>query len=364
MQYIDEFRNRDLIFRIADNIREISTHDVTLMEVCGGHTMAIHKFGLKELLPESIRLISGPGCPVCVSGTGFIDTLITLSRLHGVIIATYGDLIRVPGSFSSLEKEKMEGKDVHMVYSVLDALDIASDNSGKTVVFPGIGFETTAPATAAAIIRAEKNGVSNFKVLSAHKLMPPVMEALIDEGVRINGYIAPGHVSAITGLGMYSPIPEKYKVGVVISGFEPLDIMQSIQMLVTQFETGNPSVENQYKRVVKPEGNPVARKMMETVFIPGDDSWRGLGTIKNSGLKIRDDFSRFDALKEFDLPLMEDKEPSGCICGEVLKGMKTPLDCSLFGEKCTPMKPVGACMVSTEGTCAAWFRFNTEKKYG
>jgi len=364
MQYIDEFRNRELVLRIAENIRGKSVRKITLMEVCGGHTVAVHKFGLKEMLPDTIRLISGPGCPVCVSGTGFIDTIITLSRLPDTIIATYGDLIRVPGSFSSLELEKAAGHDIRIFYSVLNSVDLARDTRNKTVIFPGIGFETTAPATAAAIILADKNRILNFKVLSAHKVMPPVMEALIDEGVKIDGYIAPGHVSAITGSGMYQPISEKYRVGVVISGFEPLDILQSIQMLVTQFETGNPKVENQYKRVVKPEGNPVARKMMEKVFEPGDDSWRGLGVIKNSGLKIRDDYSSFDAAMEFDLPMMEDIEPAGCICGEVLKGIKTPLDCSLFACDCTPMKPVGACMVSPEGTCAAWFRFNSEKKYG
>ena len=358
MQYIDEFRNREYVLRIAENIRKNSIHEITLMEVCGGHTMAVHKFGLKELLPDTIRLISGPGCPVCVSGTGFIDAIITLSRLPDTIITTYGDLIRVPGSFSSLELEKAEGKDIRVVYSVLDALDLADENRNKTVIFPGIGFETTAPATAAAILQADRKGILNFNVVSAHKVMPPVMEALIDEGVRINGYIAPGHVSAVTGSGMYQPISKKYKVGIVISGFEPLDILQSIQMLVTQFETGMPCVENQYKRVVKTEGNPVARKMMETVFEPGDDSWRGLGVIKNSGLKIRNNFSCFDAVREFDLPIIEDKEPAGCICGEVLKGIQTPLDCSLFAGECTPMKPVGACMVSPEGTCAAWFRFN------
>lgn len=358
MQHIDEFRDGDLVKKISESIRRRSVRPAVFMEVCGGHTMAMHKFGLHEFLPPTIKLLSGPGCPVCVSGTGFIDALTGIAANPGVIIATYGDLIRVPGSSSSLEQEKNSGRDIRLIYSVMDALEIAKDNPSNTVVFPGIGFETTAPATAAAIMNADASGIENFRVLSAHKIMPPVMEALVDEGVKINGYIAPGHVTAITGTGMYSPIVEKYGLAIVVSGFEPLDLIQSIRMLVEQIETKRPKVENQYTRVVKSEGNPVARKIMEQVFETGDDWWRGLGMIRNSGLKIRAKYAKFDASREFGISSMPDREPKGCICGEVLKGKQTPVDCSLFSRKCTPANPIGACMVSPEGTCSVYYRFS------
>jgi len=364
MRFIDEYRDRKLVLGIAESIRKRSTRDIVLMEVCGGHTMAVHKFGLRELLPETIRLISGPGCPVCVSGTGFIDNVVKLAKMPGNIIATYGDLLRVPGSFSSLEQEKGTGADVRFVYSVLDSLEIARRNPDRTIVFPGIGFETTAPATAAAILHAHKEGLKNFKVLSSHKVMPPVMRALIDEGVKIDGYIAPGHVTAITGTEMYRPIVEKYGLGIVVAGFEPTDILQSIKMLVAQFEDHDPKVEIQYSRVVKPEGNSIARNLMNEIFELGDDRWRGIGMIPDSGLKIRRKYQSFDTEKYFDLPEAEETEPAGCICGEVLKGLKTPTDCTLFSRVCTPVNPVGACMVSNEGTCAAYYRYRQSEGHG
>jgi len=364
MRFIDEYRDRKLVLGIAESIRKRSTRDIVLMEVCGGHTMAVHKFGLRELLPETIRLISGPGCPVCVSGTGFIDNVVKLAKMPGNIIATYGDLLRVPGSFSSLEQEKGTGADVRFVYSVLDSLEIARRNPDRTIVFPGIGFETTAPATAAAILHAHKEGLKNFKVLSSHKVMPPVMRALIDEGVKIDGYIATGHVTAITGTEMYRPIVEKYGLGIVVAGFEPTDILQSIKMLVAQFEDHDPKVEIQYSRVVKPEGNSIARNLMNEIFELGDDRWRGIGMIPDSGLKIRRKYQSFDTEKYFDLPEAEETEPAGCICGEVLKGLKTPTDCTLFSRVCTPVNPVGACMVSNEGTCAAYYRYRQSEGHG
>jgi len=364
MRFIDEYRESELVLGIAESIRKRSTRNIVLMEVCGGHTMAVHKFGLRELLPETIRLISGPGCPVCVSGTGFIDNVVKLAKMPGNIIATYGDLVRVPGSSSSLEQEKGTGADVRFVYSVLDSLDIARRNPDRTIVFPGIGFETTAPATAAAIFHAHKEGLQNFKVLSSHKVMPPVMRALIDEGVKIDGYIAPGHVTAITGTEMYRPIVEKYGLGIVVAGFEPTDILQSIKMLVAQFEDHDPKVEIQYSRVVKPEGNSIARKLMDEIFEPRDDRWRGIGMIPDSGLKIRRKYQSFDAEKHFELPETEETEPAGCICGEVLKGLKIPTDCPLFAEVCTPVNPVGACMVSNEGTCAAYYRYRKSEGHG
>jgi len=359
MKYVDEYRKKELILSVSEKIKSVSEKEITLMEVCGGHTMAIHRFGLTSLLPENIRLISGPGCPVCVSSQHFIDTAMAYSRIPGVIITTYGDLIRVPGSSTSLEKERASGSDIRIIYSVLESLEIAKENPGRKVVFPGIGFETTAPATAAEIAQAEKEKITNFYVLSAHKIMPPVMKALIREGVKIDGFIAPGHVTAITGTGIYDELASVYKLGVVVAGFEPSDLMQAVLMLALQLESGSPAVEVQYQRVVHKEGNPVARKLLSEVFEYRDDWWRGLGMITVSGLKIKERFSDFDAEKHFDIDVPESTEPKGCICGQILRGLKTPLNCPLFAKKCTPSDPVGACMVSGEGTCATYYRYRS-----
>lgn len=327
------------------------------MEVCGGHTMAIHRFGILSLLPKTIRLLSGPGCPVCVSSQHFLDTAIAYGKIPGVIIATYGDLIRVPGSSDSLEKEKANGHDIRIIYSTLEAVEMAKANPGKKVIFLGIGFETTAPATAASIVEAEKAGLENYFVLSAHKVMPPVMKALVEEGVKLDGFIAPGHVSAITGTAMYDDLATLCGLGVVIAGFEPVDIMQAILMLARQAESGTPRVEIQYQRVVHGNGNPKARAILARVFEPKDDQWRGLGVIPSSGLKIRAEFSSFDAEKHFNVHVPQSTEPKGCICGAILRGLKTPADCGLFATKCTPAEPVGACMVSGEGTCATYYKY-------
>ena len=358
MKHIDEYRDKELVKIFAEEIRKISTRPVKIMEVCGGHTMSIQKFGIPYLLPKNVELISGPGCPVCVTSRKYIDQAVAYSRLPNVIITTYGDLIRVPGSSSSLEREKALGADIQIVYSVLDALMIAKKNRRKKVIFLGIGFETTAPGSAAAIIKAAMAGLSNFYLYSAHKVMPPAMEALIDEGVKINGYLGPGHVSTITGEKIYYPIPKKFGLGVVISGFEPVDVMQSVLMLVQQIESQKPKVEIQYTRVVKPEGNLKAQQMMEEVFDFRDDWWRGLGILKNSGLKIRDKYAAHDAEQMIPVEVEETIEPKGCICGEILKGIKKPKDCKLFGTACTPSDPVGACMVSNEGSCAAYYMYN------
>jgi hydrogenase expression/formation protein HypD len=359
MKYVDEYRKKDLILAVAEKLKSVSKKDIVLMEVCGGHTMAIHRFGLNSLLPANIRLVSGPGCPVCVSSQQFLDKAIAYSRLPGTIITTYGDLIRVPGSSTSLEKERAAGRDIRIIYSVLEAVDIARDNPGKKIIFPGIGFETTAPATAAAIIRARQDNISNFYVLSAHKVMPPVMKALVEEGVKIDGFIAPGHVTAITGTSIYNELAEKYRLGVVVSGFEPADMMQAVLMLVSQIEAGMPKVEVQYKRVVNQNGNPIAQKLLDEVFEYGDDRWRGLGLIPKSGLKISGEFSMFDAERQVEVEVTESTEPRGCICGQILRGLKTPVDCSLFAKKCTPSNPVGACMVSGEGTCATYYKYRS-----
>lgn len=358
MKYIDEYRDKDLVNLLINKIASVTTKDIALMEVCGGHTWAIQKFGIPSLLPKNIRLLSGPGCPVCVTSKKFIDQAVAYSRLKDSIITTYGDLIRVPGSTSSLNIEKSRGADIRIVYSILDALKIAIENPTKKIIFLGIGFETTAPSSAAGIVNAANENLSNFFLFSSHKIMPPAMAALIDEGVTINGYIAPGHVSVITGSHIYEDIPVKYGVGCVISGFEPVDILQSIYMLVKQIHDNNFSVEIQYKRVVKPEGNIKAQEIMKEVFTLRDDWWRGLGILKNSGLAINVKYGNFDAERMIPVIVEETKEEKGCICGEILKGLKKPNDCRLFGKVCTTSNPVGACMVSHEGACNAYFRFN------
>ena len=358
MKYIDEYRDREKVAVLIDEIKKHALHKITLMEVCGGHTMSIQKFGIPALLPETVNLISGPGCPVCVTDRKYIDQAIAYSRLPDTIITTYGDLIRVPGSTSSLDKEKAQGRDVRIVYSVLDALKIAKENPLKNIIFLGIGFETTTPGSAVGILNAKKEGLNNFFLFSAHKVMPPAMDALIDESVKIDGYIGPGHVSAIAGTRIYDFIPEKFGIGVVISGFEPVDLLASILMLVKQFESGKPAVEIQYKRIVKRDGNPSAQQIIDEVLEPRDDWWRGLGVLPASGLGIKPKFSDFDAEKQFDVEVEPTRKDKACICGEVLKGIAKPKDCKLFGKGCTPYDPVGPCMVSSEGACHAYFRYN------
>ncbi len=357
MKYVDEFRNHELVARLTDAIIRKSKTPVRIMEVCGGHTLAIRKYGIQQLLPEHIELLSGPGCPVCVTDRTSIDRAIALSRLPEVIITTYGDLIRVPGSRSSLNLERAQGADVRIVYSTLEALEIARTNPGKQVIFSGIGFETTTPSSAVAILEAEKQDIANFFLLSMHKVMPPAMGALIDQGIRIDGYIGPGHVSAVAGANMYHSLVEQYGIAVVIAGFEPVDLLQAIYMLVCMHEEGRHGLEIQYKRVVTPQGNMKAREMVSQVFDACDDSWRGLGMIRNSGLSLKKEYSRMDASLHFDIQVESLPEPAGCICGEVLRGMKKPAECRHFGKTCTPSNPVGACMVSGEGACQAYYQF-------
>lgn len=358
MRFVDEFRNSDLVKTLAEGIRRISKKPVRIMEVCGGHTMAIHRFGIPTLLPDTIELLSGPGCPVCVTSRTFIDTAIAMCRLPDTIIATYGDLIRVPGSSSSLENEKAAGADIRVVFSTLDALETARSNPRKRVIFPGIGFETTTPASAVAIMEAKRQSIANLFFLSSHKTMPEAMAALIDAGISIDGYIGPGHVSTIAGADMYGHLLKKYPLSIVISGFEPVDLLQSIFMIVQQAEKGEHRLEIQYKRAVTPEGNRKAMALTEEVFEPCDDWWRGLGVIPRSGLAIKKEYSAFDALKQVAVEVEPVKEPPGCLCGEVLKGMKKPPECRLFGKTCTPVNPIGACMVSNEGACQAFFRYS------
>ena len=357
MKYIDEYRDIDLIRKLASAIRGEAEMQYTFMEVCGGHTNAIHRFGIPSLLPDSIRLISGPGCPVCVTDNSFIDKAIAYSRKKNVIITTFGDLIRVPGSDSSLEKEKAAGADIRIVYSPLDALEIARENSDKKIIFLGIGFETTAPGTAVTVKEAERKNLRNFYLISAHKIMPPAMEVLIKEGVTISGFICPGHVAAVTGSGAFSFIPEKYNLGCVITGFEPVDILQAIYMLVKQVNNKSPRTEIQYNRAVTINGNTIAQNEMMDVFELCDEKWRGFGIIPGSGLRLRQAYKRFDIEKTIPVSFRSRKENMLCICGEILRGVKTPSDCRLFAEVCIPENPIGACMVSVEGACNSYYKY-------
>ncbi len=328
------------------------------MEVCGTHTVAIFRSGIRNILPQNISLISGPGCPVCVTPDRDIDLAIEIARKDNVIFTTFGDMMKVPGTISSLERERAMGADIRVVYSSLDALDIAIKNPQKLVVLFGIGFETTSPTIASIIISAYKENISNFLALSAHKLIPPAMKILLDSGeVKIDGFICPGHVSTIIGSKPYQFIPENYGIPCVISGFEPLDILQSILMLVQQIENNEAGVEIEYNRVVHPEGNSVALKILDEVFAVGDAEWRGLGIVPKSGLYIKDKYRQFDALSVFDISVNTYAKSEECLCGEVLRGSIIPTDCPLFGEACTPDNPVGPCMVSSEGTCSAYFRY-------
>lgn len=357
MKYIEEYRNPITIRKLVEQIHKEATGHYRFMEVCGSHTHAIRKYGIQSLLPENIDLLSGPGCPVCVTPHSFIDQLVQLSYKRGVIVASYGDLLRVPGATSSLASCREEGRDVRIIYSSLESLQMAISEPKKQVVFAAIGFETTAPSTAVVIREAQNKQLNNFKVLSAHKVMPPAMKAIIREGVKLDGYICPGHVSAVTGSKIYDIFPEKFKVATVISGFEPVDILLSILMLIRQVNTGNYRTEIQYKRVVKTSGNPVALKLMREVFDETRSTWRGLGELPDSGLIIKREYKKIDAMKFFSLKPSTEIENSACICGEILKGIKKPVECILFGKACTPENPVGACMVSPEGTCNAWIRW-------
>lgn len=352
------FRDPVLARRLVAAIRGISRKPVRLMEVCGTHTMSIFKSGIRSLLPETIDLLSGPGCPVCVTDQGEIDAFIRLARTENVIVATFGDLIRVPGTDSSLQKERTAGRDIRIVYATLDALDIARKNPEKQVVFLGVGFETTAPTVAAAILAAAASGVTNFTVLSAHKRVVPALFALMEtEGVRIDGFILPGHVSVIIGAEAYRPLFDRYRIPCTVAGFEPVDILEAIRLLTESIESADPKLANAYGRAVSAEGNPKALAVMDQVFKSEDAAWRGLGVIPESGLAIRPAFGRFDARRVFELEIPESPPPRGCVCGDILRGVKSPPECALFGTRCTPMGPVGPCMVSGEGTCAAFYRY-------
>lgn len=360
MNYMDEFRDREVVLGFAARIRELASWrpPMTFMEVCGTHTMAIYQYGIRSLLPPEVRLISGPGCPVCVTPNGYLDRAIACSRLPGTIIATFGDMVRVPGSRSSLLEERARGADIRIVYSPLDAVALAERNPTRRVIFLGVGFETTAPAIAGSILAAAAKGLGNYFVLAAHKTIPFPMEVLSsDPELRIDGYLCPAHVSAIIGAAAYRHLAEERGIPCVVTGFEPADVMQGVEMLVRQVVEGRSNVEVQYSRVVKWEGNRKAQGVLSEVFTPCDAEWRGIGVIPGSGLEISGRYAAFDAEKALPVAIEEPHEHQGCRCGEILKGKVSPFDCPLFAAACTPESPVGACMVSSEGTCAAAYKY-------
>jgi hydrogenase expression/formation protein HypD len=358
MKYIDEYRDARAAKRYATLIARLVTRPWTLMEVCGGQTHAIVKFGVDELLPEGVTLLHGPGCPVCVTPVELIDKAVQLSANPDVIFTSFGDMLRVPGTNGDLLSSKALGGDVRMVYSPLDALKIARENPHKQVVFFAVGFETTAPANAMAVYQAKKQGIENFSILVSHVLVPPAIEAILSApGNRVQGFLAAGHVCAVVGYTEYEPLAKKYRVPFVVTGFEPLDILQGIYMTLKQLEEGRAEVENQYARCVRRDGNQPAQQIIRDVFMIVPRKWRGIGQIPQSGLGLRDEYAAFDAEKRFGLTNYGVEENPACISGRVLQGMKKPYQCPAFGTLCTPEHPLGATMVSNEGACAAYYRY-------
>ncbi|MFH0803266.1 MAG: hydrogenase formation protein HypD [bacterium] len=359
MKYRDEFHDGALCKELSGRIIKLAgNRPLTFMEVCGTHTVSIHRFGIRSLLPGTVRLLSGPGCPVCVTSASDIDRAIALVTLPDVIVATFGDLFRVPGTFSSLAAERASGRDVRLLYSPLEALQTARENPGKTVVLIGVGFETTTPILAATVLEARKLKLENFTLMCAMKTIPEALETIIrTPELKVDGFLLPGHLSAVTGTAIYDFIPERYRLACAVTGFEPLDILMGVHSLVSQVVEGKCLIENAYGRAVPAEGNPKAVKVMQEVFEPCDAAWRGIGLIPRSGLRLRPEFADMDALRRFPLELPPAKEHPACLCGQILRGLKSPEDCPLFGRECLPENPVGACMVSSEGTCAAHFRY-------
>ncbi len=349
------FRDAKLAGRLAAEISRLAgERRFSFMEVCGTHTVAIARSGLTSLLPDGVRLVSGPGCPVCVTPQGENERAVSAARLPGVTLATFGDMLRVPGRDGSLESARSAGADVRVFFSPRDALQLARESSERQVVFVGVGFETTIPVFAATMLEARRDAVANFTVLNSFRLVPPALHAVLAAGPGVDGFILPGHVSAVLGAEPYAFLAEAGRAA-VIAGFEPLDVLLAVKMLIEQ--RGNPGVEVAYRRAVRPEGNPAARGMIDEVFEPADADWRGLGRLPESGLAFRDGFREFDAAERFGLPTPEAPEPAGCRCAEVLLGKLAPHECALFGAGCTPEMPVGPCMVSSEGSCAAQYRY-------
>ena len=358
MKYLDEYRDQRLAAALVDEIRRTVTRPWTLMEVCGGQTHSIVKYGLDELLPAQVELVHGPGCPVCVTPLEMIDRAHAIARQPGVIFCSFGDMLRVPGSNGDLYQIKAEGGDVRIVYSPLDCLKLARAHPQRPVVFFAIGFETTAPANAMSVWQARAQGLSNFSLLVSHVLVPPAIAAILESpSNRVQAFLGPGHVCAVMGWSEYEPLAERYRVPMVITGFEPIDLLEGILMAVRQREQGRATVENQYARAVTREGNVEARKMIGRVFEVCDRAWRGIGVIPRSGYRLRPEFHAYDAERIFDIQSVHATEPEICISGQVLQGHKKPHDCPAFGTQCTPQTPLGATMVSAEGACAAYYNY-------
>jgi hydrogenase expression/formation protein HypD len=364
MKFIDEYRQNDLARILADKIATLTDRPLKIMEVCGGHTHTIFKYGIEDMLPPNIQMIHGPGCPVCVIPLGRVDDAISIAERPGVIFATFGDAVRVPGSKKSLLDAKAAGADVRMVYSPLDALKMAKKNPDLHVVFFALGFETTSPSTALTILQAAREGIENFSIFCNHIMIVPALKAMLDSpDLQLDGFLGPGHVSTVIGTRCYDFVPQEYGKPIVVSGFEPLDVMQSVYMVVKQIVEGRAEVENQYGRVVERDGNRRALESLTEVFEPRDYfEWRGLGSIAHSGMKLRRKYSAFDAELKFGVPGLRVADPKACQCGEILKGVKRPWECKVFGTACTPETPIGSCMVSSEGACAAYYNFGRLSK--
>ncbi len=361
MKYVSEFREQKLTEKIAWKIAKIAhtiDREIKLMQVCGTHGMAILRYGIKDILPPNIKLISGPGCPVCVTPDQYIDKAIAYVR-KGFVVMSFGDMLRVPGSESTLSREKSKGGKVKVVYSTMEAIELAKSSS-DTFIFLGIGFETTAPTVASSISIAKNEKINNYMVLPGNKLIPPAMRALVeDKEVRIDGFICPGHVSVITGNKVYEFLAEDYHIPCVVTGFEPVDILLGIDLLLLQIQKDEPKVENEYTRVVNPDGNLIAKSIVNSVFVPGPSEWRGMGMIDNSGLMIRKEYSDYDAEVRYPVKVASSRENKGCRCGDILRGLIEPSDCPLFGSPCSPSNPFGPCMVSMEGSCNNYYRFGS-----
>lgn len=362
MKFVDEYRDEQAAARLAELIRRRVSRPWTVMEICGGQTHTILKSGLEDLLPPEVTLVHGPGCPVCVTPIELIDHAVSIAETPGVIFCSFGDMLRVPGSRRSLLEAKARGADVRIVYSPLDALKLAQANPARQVVFFAVGFETTAPANAMAVWQARQLGIENFSVLVAHVLVPPAIESILNSpGCRIRGFLAPGHVCTVAGYEDYEKLSASYRVPIVVTGFEPVDILEGLLMVVTQLEEGRAEVENQYRRSVRREGNRQAQRIVREVFEVSDRAWRGIGTIPLSGLALREPYRRYDALERFPPSQAPGEESVECIAGLILQGLKKPPECSAFAVRCTPETPLGAPMVSSEGACAAYYLYGRKE---
>jgi hydrogenase expression/formation protein HypD len=358
MKYLNEYRDRDAVEKVLKEIHRVAKRSWNIMEVCGGQTHSLVKNGILDLLPSNIRMIHGPGCPVCVTPVSLIDKAIFLAEEKGAILCSFGDMLRVPGSKGSLLEAKARGADIRILYSPLEAVNLAKDHPEREVVFFAVGFETTAPANALSVVHASKLGLKNYSILASHVLVPPAIEAIMtDEMTNIQGFLAAGHVCTIMGYHEYFPIAEKYQIPLVVTGFEPLDLVQGILMVVELLEKGESSVKNQYTRMVTQEGNEKAQSIIKDVFEVSDRAWRGIGTIPRSGFEVREKYAAFDAKKKFTIDIPEAPENPMCISGDIMKGIKKPFECPAFGKECTPENPLGAPMVSSEGACAAYYHY-------